>query len=307
MDLALITMQQVAVLFVLMFVGFIGVKAKVIKADWKNAFSALLINLVNPLLIINSYLSDYNPDIIVDLAVTFVLAAVFMVIGIIISLLLGQFIKSKNKNIIIFATSFSNAVYMGFPLIEALFGAEGLLFASAFSTVFNIILWTFGYGLVSGSKGIKTAVKKIVTNPSMIAVAVGMIIYFAQVPIPKLIAQPIGNMAAINTPLSMIITGMVIASTNVFVLLKKLGLYYVVVLRMIIIPAICFAIMFIFKLNSTYAVIAFLLEACPTAAITTVFAVQFNHDEEIAAGAVVITTVLSIIFLPLWAYATTFI
>jgi len=308
MDLALITMQQVAVLFIMMGIGFVSLKCKVIKIEWKQAFSNLLLYLVTPCLIINSYLAEYDPEIIKDLFKTFVLAIVFMATGIIVANIFCVFIKGKNKDILTFACSYSNAAYMGFPLIQALFGTQGLLYASAFFTVFNILLWTYGYSIVSGNKGIKKILKSIFTQPAIISVGIGLIIYLGRIPVPTVISSSISTVSAINTPLSMIITGMIMASTNLIVLAKNIRLYYVILVRMFVVPAICFVFMYFFKLNSTYAAIAFILEACPTAAITPVFAVQYGHDEELAAGAVVTTTVLSIIFLPLWAYAiTTFI
>lgn len=308
MELAVITMQQVAVLFILMFIGFVSVKAGFIKIEWKQAFSNLLLYVVNPCLVINSYLAEYDPEIMKDLIKTFALAAIFMVVGFVISHICCCFIKGENKSITKFACSFSNAAYMGFPLIQALFGSEGLIFASAFFTVFNIFIWTYGYSVVSSDKGVGKIIKSIVTQPSIIAVVIGLIIYIGRVPVPVLIAQPMSNVAAINTPLSMIITGMIIATTSFSSLVKTTRLYFVFFVRMLLVPLVCFLIMYIFGLDSRYASIAFLLEACPTAAITPVFAVLFGHDEKIAAGAVVTTTLLSIIFLPMWAYIiTTFI
>lgn len=305
MDLALITMKQVAVLFILIFSGFLCVKINVLKLEWKQAFSNLLLYLITPCLVINSYITDYDPSILTELIKTFGWSFVFLMIGIVITMLLSFKIKDANKGIIQFACSFSNAAYMGFPLIGALFGNIGLLYASAFFTVFNILLWTFGYTIVSGELGFRQIIKNIFTQPVIIAVAVGLVIYLGRIPIPSVISLSISNIASMNTPISMIITGMIISDTRILSLLKNKKLLFIIVVRMLLIPAACFLVFKVMRINSLYGKIVLLLEACPVAAITSVFAVKFNYDDQLAAGAVVITTFISIITLPLWSLAIT--
>ena len=101
---------------------------------------------------------------------------------------------------------------MGFPLISALFGAEGLLYASAYVTVFNILLWTMGYGMVSGSNSPRAIARSLLHTPVLYAMVVGLSIYLLQIPVPTLIAQPLELLGGMNTPLSMLITGILIAS-----------------------------------------------------------------------------------------------
>lgn len=305
MDLALITMKQVAVLFILIFSGFLCVKINVLKLEWKQVFSNLLLYLITPCLVINSYITDYDPSILTELIKTFGWSFVFLMIGIVITMLLSFKIKDANKGIIQFACSFSNAAYMGFPLIGALFGNIGLLYASAFFTVFNILLWTFGYTIVSGELGFRQIIKNIFTQPVIIAVAVGLVIYLGRIPIPSVISLSISNIASMNTPISMIITGMIISDTRILSLLKNKKLLFIIVVRMLLIPAACFLVFKVMGINSLYGKIVLLLEACPVAAITSVFAVKFNYDDQLAAGAVVITTFISIITLPLWSLAIT--
>lgn len=80
---------------------------------------------------------------------------------------------------------------MGFPLISALFGSEGLLYASAYVTVFNILLWTMGYGFVSGSSDPKEVLHSLLHTPVLYAMVIGLCIYLLQIPVPQLIAQPL--------------------------------------------------------------------------------------------------------------------
>lgn len=99
--------------------------------------------------------------------------------------------KEKNTPILRFACIFSNAAYMGFPLIQALFGAEGLLYASAYVTVFNILLWTVGYAMVNGKVRPGEVLHSILTTPVLWSVLLGLILYLCRVNVPELIRQPL--------------------------------------------------------------------------------------------------------------------
>ena len=237
MELALITVKQVVVLFILIFAGFVCVKTKAVKMEGKKAFSDLLLYLIVPAMVINSYMMEFNIDILHNLLKAFELSILLLLIGLFITLALTAKHKSPDLPIMRFACIFSNAAYMGFPLIQALFGSEGLLYASAFVTVYNILLWTAGYGIVS---------KKVRAN-----------------------------------------------------------IWYIILVRQLVIPAVCFGVFSLFHVTGMAAQVVLLLEACPSAAITSVFAVQFGYDENLAAGAVVITTFFSILTLPVCAMLLT--
>lgn len=305
MELAIITAQQVAVLFLLIFTGFMGVKTGVLKMEGKKHFSDLLIYLVVPAMIFNSYLTETDQALLQNLAEAFGLSAVLLLTGVVITFLVFSGLRDQEGPIIRFACMFSNAAYMGFPLIQALFGSEGLLYASAYVTVFNILLWTVGYGMVSRKVRLKEMVHSIAVTPVIWAMLAGMAVFFLQIPVPQVIRQPLSYIGNMNTPLSMLITGMLIAGCDLKKLTGRRQLLLIAGIRMLLIPGICFLIFYLLRLNSRVASIVLLLEACPCAAITSVFAVQFGFDEELAAGSVVLTTFLSIVMLPLWAYLLT--
>ena len=307
MELALICAQQVVVLFLLMATGTVAVKTGVLKPENKQALSNLLVYLVVPAMILNSYRMEFSAEILRNLLAAFGMSVLAICIGTAITLVLTARRKDSRAPIFRFATVFSNAAYMGFPLISALFGAEGLLYASAYVTVFNILLWTMGYGMVSGSANAKDVARNLLRTPVFYALVAGLAIYFFQIPIPRLIAQPIELLAGMNTPLSMLITGMLLAASDLKTIVSDLHIWKLAAVRMLLIPAVClgvFALLGLVHLGMS-AQVVLLLECCPAAAITSVFAVQFHHDESYAAGSVVLTTLLSIVILPLCALLLT--
>lgn len=303
MNLAFISFEQVIIMFIMISLGFILVKLKLIDIGAKKTLSNILVYLVVPFMIINSYVTEYNQTIMNNLLYTFLISFVVLILGIVFVFFISLFYHIDSKRILMFAMMFSNAAYMGFPLVEAMFGADGLIYASGFVSMFNILLWTIGYMIVSRSFSFKTAVVGILKTPVLYALIIGIIIFFFQIPIPNLILKPISLIGAMNTPLSMIITGMIIASSNIFKAIKNKYLWLSSVIRLIIIPFISLGVILLFNLvgvNKDVLKIVFILEACPCAAITSIFAIKFNYDENLAASLVVVTTLISAVTLPLF-------
>ena len=301
----LVTAQQVAVLFLLIGTGMVAVKTGVLKLENKQALSNLLVYIIVPAMVVNSYRMEFSAQILHNLLAAFGMSVLSVLLGTVITLLLTARKTGSRMPIFRFACIFSNAAYMGFPLISALFGSEGLLYASAYVTVFNILLWTLGYGLVSGGSSVKEVARSLVRTPVLYAIVVGLGIYLLQIPLPALITQPLELLAGVNTPLSMLITGMLIAAGDVRSIVTDKHIWKLASVRMLLIPVATLALFGVLGFHGTAAQVVTLLECCPAAAITSVFAVQFGHDESFAAGSVVLTTLLSIVALPLCALVVT--
>ncbi len=174
MDLAVITAQQVAELFILIGLGALGAKTGLLRPEGKQTLSNLLVNLVVPAMIINSYRMEFSAEILHNLMAAFALSTLSILLGLIITLLFTARSRDSRTPIFRFACVFSNAGYMGLPLISALFGSEGLLYASAFFTMFNLLLWTVGYSMVSGSSDPKKVAQSLLHCPAIYAIVVGL-------------------------------------------------------------------------------------------------------------------------------------
>ena len=301
-DLVLLTAQQVLVMFLLILVGYLAVRCKALDAGARQGFSGLLVNLVVPAMILDSYMIPFDPAILANLIRAALASAAVLAAGVLIALAAARRLRSGCRPLLCFAMAFSNAGYMGFPLIQALFGDEGMLYASIFNTFFNILLWTAGIWMVSaGGQKSPHPLRALLTKPALVAVAAGLVIYLCQVPVPALIARPISLLGGMNTPLSMLITGIIITTSDLKGVIRRGALWYTILLRMLVIPAVGFGLCLASGTGGMVGAVVVLLEACPCAAITSVFAVQYHHDEDLAAGAVVVSTLLSILTLPLWS------
>lgn len=236
-NLVTITAQQVLVMFLLILVGYLAVRVKVLGAEARQNFSSLLINIVVPAMIVDSYLIPFDPAILSNLLRTALASAAVLFAGLGIALLATRRMKDPNRPLLRFAITFSNAAYMGFPLIEALFGAEGLLYASIFNTFFNILIWTAGTALLAPGSQEKHSLGQLLKKPALLAVALGLILYLGQVPVPDLISTPLSLLGGMNTPLSMLITGIIIATSDLRSVIRRGSLWYTLFLRMAVVPA----------------------------------------------------------------------
>ena len=305
MDLAVITAKQVLQLLLMILAGAACCKWGVFKPAQKSVLANLLLYLVVPAMVLDSYLVDFDPATFHNLLLAFLLGALALFVGLAVAFLGTWGVNRQVRPIMWFACAFSNAGYMGFPLIRALFGEEGLLYASGFVTVFNILIWTIGTTVLSGQVQPRQVVRNVVTCPCILAVAAGLILYLCRVPVPDVIAGPVGSIGDMNTPISMIVTGATIASSDLRKLLQNRNLFRTLAVRMLLIPAVTLLLFALLGMHGTVSTIVLLLEACPCAAITTMFAIQYHHDEDLAAGSVVFSTIGSIVVLPVYALLLT--
>ncbi len=301
MDLAFVTLEQVSILFILILVGFICGKTGVVTAEGKKVLSNLLVTIIMPAMVLNSYMSEFDPKVLSNLLLAFGLSTMAILLAMAISFFLTVKMKSQNKTVIRFACSYSNAAYMGFPLIQALFGAEGMLYASAFVTMFNVIVWSAGYAMMSGEVQPKQVLKSVGKNPVTYAVILGLLLYLGRIPVPEVIKEPLSLVGSMTTPLSMIIIGVMIAGSEIKSILGNGRVWFTVVVRLVVIPAITFGLFYLFGVGGMVGSVILIQAACPTAATTSVLAIQFNHDETIGAGTVVLSTVCSIVTLTIFA------
>lgn len=297
MELAQVTLQQVGILFILIFLGFFCGKLKIITQEGKQVLSNLLVQIILPAMVLNSYFSEFDPEVLNNLLLAFFWSTVAIVIAMAISALFVFLRKTNQKKLLWFALSFSNAAFMGFPLIQGLFGTEGLLYASAFVTMFNVFVWSVGYAVMSGEKNVGQIGKSIGKNPVTYAVLVGLLIYLCRIPVPEVIRQPVSLVGTMTTPLSMLIIGVMIAQSKISNILGNKEIWFASFIRLVLIPAVTVVLFSVCGVSGMVKSVVLILAACPTAAITSVLAVQFHHDEVVGAGTVVLSTILSIVTL----------
>ena len=299
MSLSIICVKQILIMFILVALGFLCGKINLIDKETNSKLSGFVLEVVNPVLIFMSYQQSFNKELLIGLGMSLVLG--FISYGVMIFLLKFLYRKNKTNEGIVeqFAAIYSNCAFMGIPLINGLFGEEGVFFLTGYVTVFNIMVWTHGL-VFFGGKEAQTSVKKVLTSPAIIATFMGLIAFLTGFRLPELVSSAASYVSGMNTPLAMICAGVTISGTVIGTHLKNIGVYRATFLRLILCPVLCWLMFRWFDfIPDTVFMVVLVAAGCPAAATGTMFALRYKKCPEMSAVIFAVTTLLSAITLPL--------
>lgn len=283
-----------------MVVGVICGKAKLITPEANKKLSGILLFLVSPMITFLSYQREYSRDIAKNLLLALILAIVTFVIMILMANLLVSR-KSKDREIEILCAVLSNCAFMGIPIVESVFGADGIIFLTMYITVFHLVSWTYGVGILTGEHSAKDTFRHLLT-PAVISVFLGLIFFFFRIPLPQFLHEPFKLIGDMNTPLAMLVAGATLSTTSLGELVRRPKILYISALRLILFPVITalFAALFVrlgaAPMPMTTVVIA---AGCPSAVINVNFALTYNKDSIYASEIFALSTVACGVTIPL--------
>lgn len=285
----------VLILFVLIGIGFICNKTKLLSEKSAKDMTNLVLYIVTPCVIVNAYQREFDEKMLRGLLVTLAATVASFAVTILLSHLLVRDKDKRREKTLRFGAVFSNCGYMSLPLQQVLLGDIGVFYGTTYVIVFQIMVWTYGVLLMSGDMK-NISVKKILINPGVTSSFVGMILFFFSIKLPSIIGEPIKHMAALNTPVPMIIVGFHLANAK----LKISGLapYVSLLLRHIVSPAILLVAMLFLDINPVVTTACVVAASSPMAAITTMFSEKFDGDTPLSATVVSLSTLLAILTMP---------
>lgn len=297
-----IVINQAIILFIMMITGIAAGKAGIISDGVSKKFSELLIYVTSPMMVLGSFFFEYSPDKLRDALLVPVLSAIFFFLTIIISKILFRKYDEEKGPIMRFAMVFSNCGFIGLPMMKALFGNDGVFYGVFYTFVFDIFLWTVGISMFSESKrekgNVKT-LKKVLLNPAIIALYIGLVIFVLRLPIPDAAKEAINHIGNMTLPLSMLIIGSLISKTKFKTLLNDVRVYYISFIRLIAIPLLAYFLLSFTGLPRMPVSIVVTALAMPAAAFTSIFADMFDKDSVFGSKVVTLSTMFSIITVPL--------
>ncbi len=203
--------------------------------------------------------------------------------------------KEYERKVYRYSFTLTNYAYLGYVLIESVFGEKFLSEFVFFAIPFIIYTYTFGYAMLTGAKNI---FKKLL-NPLTVAIVLGMIVGLTSISLPEVISKVVSTSSACVGPLSMILTGITLSTFNIKELVLDKTAYIFTFLRLIAIPGIAYVICLGLKLYSLLPMVL-IITAMPSGLNTVVFPKLIGEDCKPGARLALITHVFSIITLPLW-------
>lgn len=290
--------EQVIIIFILILVGFILGKIKLITQEGAKILSNIVLFAVTPCVIIKSFQRAYDASMLKELLLGFLISFCILVASIFIVELLYIKKGCDRVTVIKFAIVFSNAGFVGLPLQEAILGENGVFFGSAYVAVFNVVLWSYGYFIMSGKKDYKSMAKGII-NPGIIGTLIAMVLFVCKVTLPNIIYTPISFLAGLNTPIPMLIVGFYLASTSLADMFKSKDVYISLLFRLIIIPLLSVFILYFIGIRGDLYIAMVIATATPTAVATTLMSSRYNKDTTLASSIVSASSLVSIITMPL--------
>lgn len=295
METAIIVFKQTVVMFLYMFAGYVLFRTEKMTIRGSKDIANLLVFLVIPSVILNSFCVQRSAQRILEL---FQSAAV-TAIGLVISILIARLIFKKDP-VANFGAAFSNAGFIGIPLVQAAFGNEGVFWIVSMVAMLNMLQWSYGVGLLTGERS-ATGIRHLVYNPILVSIAIGLVLFLtgAGGHLPAIISTTLEGVSSLNAPLAMIVLGSYLAQSDLKKMFTSPHLYFLSAVRLILIPLVLLVVFRFVPLRSEILTTVFIGASTPIGANVAVYAQLYDKDYPYACQTVVITTLLSIVTLPL--------
>lgn len=291
--------EMQGMLFTIMILGYIFRKAGMISDEGKSLLTDLVLYVTLPASIIKSFQIEFNHQILVSCIVVIVVAAGIQVGAWLLGMILYPGFPDERKKVLQYATICSNAGILGNPIAEGIFGSMGLLYASIYTIPQRTFMWSIGLTYFTQAPDMKTLIKKVSMHPCIVSVVIGMLIMVFQIPVQGFLSLTIKNIAGGNTFLAMSLVGTILAEVPFRSLPEKDTVYYSFI-RLFFIPFLVYLACHFAQVDSLVTGVSVVLSGMPSASVTAVLAAKYGKDEVFATKCVVLSTLLSMVTVPLW-------
>ena len=307
-----VIVSQMIILFLILALGYFIFKIKLVDDNFTKQLSALVIKVTMPALLLSSVLDITERQPLRDVLTSFGIAvALFFIVMPIVGFLLAKLfrVKRNSTGLYVFMATFSNVGFMGFPVISALAGEVGLFYAAIYNLVFNVAVFTLGVWLVNHDKDGESSGFdiKLLMSPGVIAALLAIALYFMNIKLPVLLCDTIRSVGSMTSPSAMLIIGCTLAKMDVKTVFSDWRLYPWTLIKQIVIPILLWIPLAMIIKNEILLTVTFILFLMPVANNAVLFANTYNGDEELAARSVFLTTLFSLLTVPICVWATQFI
>lgn len=293
-------------MFSLMGVGYVLGKLKMISKEGKRDLTDLIINVVLPCNIISSFLVEFSTEIVTKGFEIFILSCLVELVSTMLALTIYKRVPKRKRMILQYGTICSNAGFLGNPVAEGVYGPMGLLYGSIYLIPQRIIMWSVGVSFFAGSSDWKSVVKKVALHPCVIAVYIGIFFFATQIPVPVFFDKTVDSLGRCTTALTMLMIGTILADADMKTMVTKTTLGFSA-LRLVILPLLALIGCYVAHVTPLLAGLTVLLVSMPAGSTTVILAVKYGGDEEFAIKCVVLTTLLSMIMIPVWCMIVNYV
>ena len=298
-----IILHQMLQLFIIMFLGYALHKVKLIDHDFIKKLTKLLLNVTLPATIFSSVLQQESERDMGAVGEVFLIGVAVYVVLPVVSLLAVKLMRlpKKDRSLYAFMMTYSNIGFMGFPLMDALYGQTAVFYAAIINIIFNISVFTCGVLMMNAGKdGGNTKLKwRNLLSPGVSVSTLSVAVYLLNISFPEDIKSVVSSVGNITTPLAMILIGATLATMDVKSIFNDWHVYFYSAVKQIVIPLLFWPALKFLIHDPFILAVVFILILMPVANTSVLFATEYDGDEKLAAKTIFITTVMSIVTVPL--------
>ncbi len=298
MQLVGITLTQLINMVFFMAIGYVFRKKNILDVYAGGAISRLIVNVFLPAMVIRSFSDNFKLDVISDKIMIIVISVIVLILTAVLSIYLAR-IFSKDKStqgIYMYSFTIPNLGYMGYPLIQAIFGDAALLDAMIYCMPYNVYIYTVGIRVLTSLKN--TSIKGLLLNPSIIAMFVGAILGLTNVQLPEVVRSILVTAENCVSPCAMILTGTVFARINMKSVFTDWRSYAASAIRLLIIPLAFLAVFKAINLPNNWILPCVAILAMPLGVNSVVFPEAYGGDAESGAKVCFMAAILALFTIP---------
>ena len=300
----MLLLQQMLVLFIYMMLGFFLARKGVLDERAGKTFSWMVVNVANPALII---LPTINKETILSpeqIGEALKLAVIMYVVLIVIAKVITMFMRtSMEKNLYQMMMIFNNIAFMGFPIVAAAYGPDALLYSALFTLPFCMLIYTYGIVLITanGEKQEKLKLRSIF-NIGVIAVIFALAMLFIKPDMPEFVITATKGVSNLTGPLSMMVIGISLAGMKLKDVFCDKTLWLFSFVKLLVIPIIGTLIVIQLLDNDLLCHVCMVMLGTPVASMVVMLAQTYDADSELMSRGVALTTILSVITIPMVSF-----
>ena len=299
--------QSVLLLFLLMIPGFLLRKFRIGGETLPRDLSNIILYVAQPAMIVVAFIRDFDKEVAFNAAGVLIFSFIAHTIFYLIARMLFRSAPHGIAKIYRFGVIFSNAGYMGIPLIKAIFDDSAAIYASVYIIAFNFFTWSLGCLIYSEDKSYISP-KKMFINPATIPIYIGVLIFLLPINqyVPGVVHNALNMFSNVVAPLSMMLIGMLLADVKLKTAFIDRYLWEALAVRLLVFPALIWVVVWLVSLTGLYnseiaTAVTLICAATPSAAATGMFATKFGCDTQTASKFVSISTIFSVLTMPVVA------
>lgn len=293
-------MQVMVTLFIIVILGYLLRKLNYFGGDFDKKLSAFIIDVTCPLLILSSVMGDELPDrklILPLIGVGFATYILLCVLAFTVPRLITK--DTMAQGMIGFAMMFGNVGFIGYPIVASIFGHQAIFYAALLNMPNTFFIFTAGVMLVKGERSRGSFNWKMFLSPMMLSAYIATIIVAFGIHVPHLIGNPVTMIGNITVPGSLLVIGSSLSEIKFGNMLRDYRVYVTSLFRLVLIPLGLYGVFRLCHVNELVNEINTVVIAMPVAAFGVMFCMRYNRDEKLMTELTFVTTVLSVITIPL--------